>query len=315
MTTEEIETTEQETEIDADKAAEEEQAYRKEMEAELWNEDESATPDKETEKEEETPVETKTKTETEKVETKPEEEPEEKETPDPMKGIKDTLDNINLRLKQNESRVGSLINELKNPTQTKKDTEVESPSKEQIKESIKSEEAWEELKEDFPEWAEAIEGKLAANNAKITGELSKLQGLEDLKKELSSFKEGFDFEIEKRLVGFYHPGWDETVKTEEFNNWLKEQPEEIKSKVNSNYAKDAIKVLDGFKDYKESSTKETDKPEDKGKTPAEIAAARKSRLSKSQTLKTTHKELPPKSELDMDTKELRNKIGKEVWNE
>lgn len=292
MTTEEL--TEEEIKAQADKAAaknvkdeDETKAYREQVASEIWDEEETveAKPEPK-EKEPETPKEPRKEAEPAKKEDPPE---------DPWAGVspalKDTLENISFRVKQTESRIGSIQNEMHAAKQVAEQTK-EAPSEKQIKEAGESQEEWEGLKEEFPAWSKAIDNRLAANSAEIAGKLPDIQGL----------KESFSQELEKRTVSFYHKDWKATVGGKEYQDWLALQIDEIKAKTNSPHAVDAIYVLDKFTESKNSK-----------KSPGEIAADRKKRLEKSQSLETSHKEKVPKSESDMPEAELRSKIAKEVW--
>jgi hypothetical protein len=101
--------------------------------------------------------------------------------PDPWEGVNPALrqtieamnqrlqiiDNLQTRVKQAESRVGSLQNQITNGKQAAR-TVDDAPSKADIEAAAKSDKAWEELKEEFPEWGQAIDGRLAAERAEIS---------------------------------------------------------------------------------------------------------------------------------------------------
>ena len=260
----------------------------------------------------------------EKVEPEPEKKPEEepkvsgekevdKQPAEITPALQDTIDNLSYRLKQAESRVGSLQNQLSAEKKDTKETPVkptDAPSKEQIEQASKDTEGWEDLKEEFPLWGKAIDGRIAASSADVTEKIDKLTNMETnfdtrLKTEVDKVQTEFGKKLEVVTLTFYHPKWEETVKSDAYLKWLPTQPEHIKAKHGSSTASDAIEVLDRFK---ESTIKPT-------KTPAEIAAGRDKRLKESKDLDTTHKEKPAKSEADMTEDELRRKIATEVLDE
>lgn len=270
-------------------------AYRKEVAEKIWNEEEidprpEETPEPEPEPEKE-------------PEKEPEPEPKE-DPPDPWHGtspaLKETLEKIDYRLKQTESRIGSIQNEA----HAAKEVEVkDAPTEKQVEKSSESEEEWEELKESFPEWAKAIEGKQKQLSAELSEKLP-----EQIKTHVDAGLDAIRTEFEKRsmdsearMLSRAHKDWKSTITTDGYRNWLSLQPQEVKSLVGSPYATDAIDVLDK---YEASKSK---------KTPTEISEDRKERLKKSETTETTHKEKAPKSEADMTEAELRKKIANEVW--
>jgi hypothetical protein len=225
--------------------------------------------------------------------------------------IKDMLDNMAYRLKQAESRVGSLQNQLNASKQAVKEIKPEdTPSKKQIEEASENDQDWEDLKEEFPNWAKAIDARVAKFSSDAVGKIDKLSGLETdfntrLEAEVQKVKDTFDKKIELVTLSFFHPKWKDTVKSDAYLKWLPTQPEHIQAKHGSPLASDAIEVLNRFNEFNKPPSK----------SPSEIAADRARRLKESKDLQTTHKETPPKSEADMSEEERRRKIASEVMSE
>lgn len=224
--------------------------------------------------------------------------------------LQDTIDNLSYRLKQAESRVGSLQNQLSAERKANKETATvkpkDAPTKEQIEEASKDTEDWEELKTEFPLWGKAIEKRIAAANADFKNKID-LTGQETAKlgSKIEKVQADFDRKLELTTLSFYHPNWQETVKSDAYLKWLPTQPEHIQAKHGSPSAADAIEVLNRFNDA-------NNKP---SKTPAQIVADRRKRLKQSKGIESTHKEKPAKSETDMSEDELRRKIASEVLDE
>ncbi len=211
-----------------------------------------------------------------------------------------TLQATENRLRQAESRIGAINNELY-AAKKAADTVKESPSAEQIAAASSSDEKWESLKGDFPEWAEAFDGrldkKLAAKVAELKAEIQTAKaaggpGVEELK---NSFEE--------RFLTVLKPKWRETIASPEWKTWLAQQPPETVALTKSDHAEDAISVLSSF----EGSTV-------RQKTATEIAAERKERI-KTSVLPRGGKSAPVLSEADMTAAELRANIGKEIFAE
>jgi len=238
--------------------------------------------------------------------------------PDPWEGVNPALrqtieamnqrlqiiDNLQTRVKQAESRVGSLQNQITNGKQAAR-TVDDAPSKADIEAAAKSDKAWEELKEEFPEWGQAIDGRLAAERA----EISKKMGLE-LTEKLNAIKEeiqrsapGETGNIQEMILDVAHDDWREVIRTPEYQTWLAQQPDSIKQLTNSPLAKDAAKVLREFK--KTTTTTQ--------KTAASIAADRKQRLVTSQTPRSRVQPRVQKSDADMTDAEYRRKLEAEIW--
>jgi hypothetical protein len=192
------------------------------------------------------------------------------------------------RLKQAEKRIGSITNDLHAAKKA-----VEAPTKEQLAAAAESDEKWDSLKKDFPEWAEAFDGRF---DKKLAEKMTHLR--EELKAELKTTDN-----LDLRLLNVVKPKWKETIKSKEWKEWLAMQPSETAAKVYSERAEDAIDIITAFE--------EANRPQ---KTATEIAAERKERLTKA-PLPQGGKATPVKSEADMSSSELRANIGKEIFAE
>lgn len=198
-----------------------------------------------------------------------------------------SLDEITARLKTAEGRVSALQSELaKKATQDVKKTPGAAPSAAQV-DAASTDAEWEELKEDFPEWANALEKRIAATNESVRSLISKEQAR-------------MTEEVERRIVSIKHPGYQKTIQDPDFKTWFQAQPAEFQKLANSMKADDAITVLDGYAAAR-------------GKGPSRIQD-RKKRLQEAATIpKGSQQQAPIKSEADMTEAELRKKIASEIW--
>lgn len=198
-----------------------------------------------------------------------------------------SLDEITARLKTAEGRVSALQSELaKKATQDVKKTPGAAPSAAQV-DAASTDAEWEELKEDFPEWANALERRIAATNESVRSLISKEQAR-------------MTEEVERRIVSIKHPGYQKTIQDPDFKTWFQAQPAEFQKLANSMKADDAITVLDGYAAAR-------------GKGPSRIQD-RKKRLQEAATIpKGSQQQAPIKSEADMTEAELRQKIASEIW--
>lgn len=197
-----------------------------------------------------------------------------------------SLDEITNRLKTAEGRVSALQSELaKKATQDVKKTPGAAPSAAQV-DAAATDAEWEELKEDFPEWANALEKRIAATNESVRSLISKEQAR-------------MTEEVERRIVSIKHPGYQKTIQDPDFRTWFQAQPAEFQKLANSMKADDAITVLDGYAAAR-------------GKGPSRIQD-RKKRLQDAATIPKGSQQAPIKSEADMTEAELRQKIASEIW--
>ena len=207
-----------------------------------------------------------------------------------------SLDEMSYRLKQTESRLGGVLNDLHAAKEAAK-TVVKAPTVEQMEQAASNKAAWDTLNEDFPEWNKATEHRLAAERAEI---MSRIPDVESIRKEMQAASgeelERMKLDFGKTIVSFKHPKWTETIATEEFMKWQAET-----GAKDSFDPLEVIATMDAFYDH-----------QSKQKSSGAIIAERKKRLEESQT--TSGHRLPPaKSETDMSPSELRASIAKEVF--
>lgn len=128
------------------------------------------------------------------------------------------------------------------------------PTAGQIQAAASSGEKWKAIKEDFPEWAEAMEERLAAQAATPQAPVD----VEKLRKE---WQEGTQVQVagaidvaeERAFVRFKYPTWKQTVNTPEFIGWMQTQAPEIQALAQSDLADDAIKMLDEFSEHQKTA--------------------------------------------------------------
>lgn len=206
------------------------------------------------------------------------------------------LDDMSFRLKQTESRLGGVLNDLHAAKEAAK-TVSKAPTKEQIDRAASDQGEWDALKEDFPEWTKATDARIAAERAEILRLIPDAQAIrEEMKTAQGTELEKLKTEFSETLVSMRHPDWKTVQATEEFKKWH----EQVGGK-NSFNPLEVAAIFDEFKEY-----------QTKHKSSATIQAERKQRLELSQT--TPGHNLPPvKSQADMSASELRASIAKQVW--
>lgn len=170
----------------------------------------------------------------------------------------------------------------------------EAPSQGQIANAAKNPEKWEQLKEDFPEWAGAMEEYVASK----LGSVQSQQGLDPqqvaafVQQQVDQTKAEMRQAIEEARVDGKYENWKDTVNTLEFTQWFTVQSPEIRSLANSDSARDAIRMLDLFHDTKKRSA--SDIKQERGQRLAAAATTRPGQTP------------PPKTLDDMSPEELWN---------
>jgi len=250
----------------------------------------------------------------------PEKPPENPPEPDPLEGVSpavkemlegmkatvDGLGTIGDRLKQAESRIGSIDNRLSEANKAAASMEKEkkeAPTEAEIEAASKSQEQWDELKEEFPEWAKAVDARFAATSAELDkrskGLENRLAALEQKggsPEEVSQLRREFS----ENIVELKHRDWKKTVNTEEFKTFFSGLDAEKKALANSVNPMDTIEVLDLFQESQNPSGQ---------RTAAQIKADREARLKSSVNPSSGRTRKPAKTEDDMSDDEYRKKLS------
>lgn len=192
------------------------------------------------------------------------------------------------RMKSMEGRVEAtqrLLREQKEASEkTRQDAEdaekikAAAPTEEEVAAAAKSEQSLEELKKEFPEIVDGIEGMFTIRekelNDKITAATAN-QGdggkeVADLRQELAEIRE--TAELDK--LTDKHKDWIEVLETDDWKQWEVVQSPEVREIVKySKNSVELIKVFDDFKGREGSGGKTVDK------TAAQIAEEKEARLA------------------------------------
>lgn len=219
--------------------------------------------------------------------------------PNEMTQILDQLKKLEQRQRNVEGHIGGLKTAQQQlhvaMEAARKSTTDAAPTQGEVAAASSNPEKWEELKKDFPEWAEATEALLGArlsglpksevNQEEIDRRVSErvAQVIEPMKKEIF---------VEAHLEAIL-PDWRDEVRSEKFGAWMQAQPQEIQALAASNDVKDAAKML---RLYGKSQEPAPD---------AQLRDERKQRLAQGTPLPNGSKPAPVKS-LDQMT-------DAEVW--
>jgi hypothetical protein len=153
------------------------------------------------------------------------------------------------RIRDLSGEVGGLRQKLESMATAQaaaQDAGAAAPSTQQIKEASTSGAKLAALKEDFPEFAEALEEVLSTHTQPDLSEWErKLQAAEEDRKSTADKLETL---AEMRRLDKAHPDWEEVVSQTPYHEWLQTQSEQIRHvALNSKNAEDAIKILSWYK--------------------------------------------------------------------
>lgn len=273
----------------------EELAIRKEIAAQVWDEyqDDEPQPEPEIEEREEQPPE---------VDEWAGVSPALRKTIEGINGKLSTLDTIDQRLRSAEGRIGSVqqaVFEQRKAAEEAAKRVKDAPTKEQMAQAAKSDKAWEDLKEEFPGWGEALHDELASVRQAAEALKQDIETLRTMQNSGSQHDvEKLQREIDVKLVSVKHPGWQQTVKSDEFGQWLQGQDSDMQQKfLNSTDPVECIEVLDAFA---------------KGNSSQDVASSRQRRLEAATTV-SKGRSAQTKNSANMTEAEYRAHVAKEIW--
>ena len=146
------------------------------------------------------------------------------------------------RLRNVEGHIGGLKSQLTAQQQAAQQVRQQggdAPTASEIRQAQDSPESMQRLKQDYPEFAEAIQSYVGQTTEQLRQELARQQ---------QPVQQGLTpQQLNEALVEFAHPGWKADVQKPEFIGWLQQQPQEIQRLAASDLAADARALLDIYK--------------------------------------------------------------------
>lgn len=168
----------------------------------------------------------------------------------------------------------------------------EAPSQTAIVSAAKNPEKWEQLKQDFPEWAGAMEEFVASKIGNQQQGLTPQQVAGYVQQQVAQTKAEMGRLMEEARIEGKYENWRDTVNTTEFAQWFTVQSPNTRALADSSTARDAIRMLDMFSSSRSVSA--TDIKQERG---ARLAAAATTRTGQTP---------PPKTLGDMSPTEMWN---------
>ncbi len=193
-------------------------------------------------------------------------------------------------VKTTEGRVAAMQREAQQARQT---ATQDAPTQTAIASAAKNPEKWEQLKQDFPEWAGAMEEYVASKMGDQQQQnLTPEQVTNYVQQQVAQTRAEMGRLMEEARIEGKYENWRDTVNTTEFAQWFTVQSPETRALADSSAARDAIKMLDLFNTSKSVSA--TDIRQERG---ARLAAAATTRTGQTP---------PPKTLGDMSPAEMWN---------
>lgn len=211
----------------------------------------------------------------------------------------DELAQANAQLLQHvrsaEGRVAAMQREFQQARQAATNVAPQdAPSQGQMSAAAKNPEKWEQLKQDFPEWASAMEEYVASKIGAVQPQSGLTPEVVEgyVQQQVAQTKEEMTRLVEEARIEGKYENWRDTVKTPEFAAWYSVQSPETKSLAASTRAKDAIAMLDLYEKARVRPA-------------SEVRQQRNERLAAAVTTRPGQTP-PPKTLDDMSPEELWN---------
>jgi hypothetical protein len=196
-------------------------------------------------------------------------------------------------VKTAEGRVAAMQREFQQARQAQQSVAPQdAPTQGAIAAAAKNPEKWEQLKQDFPEWAGAMEEYVGAKLNGMQGGVQANQVVEYVQAQQAELRNQMQAAIEEARVDGKYEDWRETINTPDFAQWFAIQPNEVRALADSPYGRDAIKMLDMFNNVRT-------------KPASEIRQERGARLAAAATTRPGQTP-PPKTLDDLSPEELWN---------
>lgn len=192
-----------------------------------------------------------------------------------VSGKLSSVDKISDRIRNIEGHIGGLSSQVKQFVAASKavaKTGVEAPTDAQIEKAAQSSEKWQAIKEDYPDWAEALEERLAQEKH-AAPDLDGIQRKVD--ESVGSINNTLRAELRRAhetIVEIKHPEWRKDVNTSEFKSWFETQPADLKALAASENAADAIRLLDVYKSVSKKTKQDKEQRLRSAVTPQGTAA-------------------------------------------
>ena len=199
-------------------------------------------------------------------------------------------------VKTAEGRVAAMQREFEQARKAQQSVApTDAPSQQAIATAAANPEKWEQLKQDFPEWAGAMEEYVSSklSSVSVPQGLQADQVVDYVRQQIDASKVEMGRMLQEARIEGKYENWRELVNTSDFATWFSAQKPDVRALADSSQATDAIKMLDLFHAAKERPAGAI--KQERGARLAAAAAPTKGSVAP-----------PPKSVDDMTPEEIWN---------
>lgn len=157
--------------------------------------------------------------------------------------LKKANEDLRHHVKTTEGRVAAWQRERE---QQKQQPAVATPTPVELSKAAADSEKWTQLKQDFPEWAEAMEEYVSTRVGAGQSGVSQDQINQLIEERTAQIRAETQDALEYAKLETKYENWRETVNDQGFLEWAKKQPVDVYNLIYSPKASDAVKMLDMF---------------------------------------------------------------------
>lgn len=157
-------------------------------------------------------------------------------------------------VKTAEGRVAAMQREFEQARKAQQSVAPsDAPSQQAIAHAAANPEKWEQLKQDFPEWAGAMEEYVSSKLSSVQAPqgLQAEQVVDFVRQQVEASKAEMNRMLQEARIEGKYENWRDLVNTSDFATWFAAQKLDVKALADSTLATDAIKMLDLFHAAKE----------------------------------------------------------------
>lgn len=155
--------------------------------------------------------------------------------------LKKANEDLRHHVRTTEGRVAAWQRERE---QQRQQAAVSAPSTSEVAKAAGDLEKWEQLKKDFPEWADAMEEYVSAKVGSSVSGVPTDQFTQLLEERTAQIRAENQEALEYTKLDIRYPDWRDEVKSQKFLNWIPAQPVSVYNLIDSPKAVDAIRLMD-----------------------------------------------------------------------
>ena len=178
-----------------------------------------------------------------------------------MIGLEQMVQQQSNRIRNVEGHIGGLKSQM--TAQQHAAQSATAPTSRELLAAQSSPTAMKDLQDNYPEFATAIESYVSEQTLALRNELASRSNVP-----AGMSRSDVEAMLNENTVETLHPGWKQEVAKPQFIGWLQQQPAETQRLAASDFAKDAVKLLDLYQGPTTAQSQRTQRLESQASIPS-----------------------------------------------